>query len=101
MYGHTHGLVHEGRSAAVGGSMRTVIAAAVALMFLFPAGGRAAEKTTSQRQIMMVIHGGAGTIRKADMTPEQEKEYIAVLEQALRAGHKVLTGGGKSLDAVE
>ena len=50
---------------------------------------------------MLVIHGGAGTIKRGSMTPEREKEYRAALESALRAGHAVLVRGGSSLDAVE
>lgn len=48
----------------------------------------------------LVIHGGAGTILKKNMTPEKEKEYIAALESALRAGEAILAKGGSSLDAV-
>jgi beta-aspartyl-peptidase (threonine type) len=50
---------------------------------------------------VIVIHGGAGVIRKADMTPEQEKAYAKALEEALRAGYDILEKGGSSLDAVE
>ena len=50
---------------------------------------------------MLVIHGGAGTITRATMTPELERQYRAGLEQALRTGHGVLAKGGSSLDAVE
>lgn len=55
----------------------------------------------AQSKIMLVIHGGAGTITKASMTPEMEQQYRAGLEQALRTGHAVLKKGGSSLDAVE
>lgn len=48
----------------------------------------------------IVIHGGAGTINRGDMTPEQEAEYRAKLTEALEAGHAVLAQGGESLDAV-
>jgi beta-aspartyl-peptidase (threonine type) len=51
--------------------------------------------------IAMVIHGGAGTITRAEMTPELEKEYRARLEEALVSGHALLAKGGSSLDAVE
>ncbi|HEX8410971.1 MAG TPA: isoaspartyl peptidase/L-asparaginase [Thermoanaerobaculia bacterium] len=50
---------------------------------------------------MLVIHGGAGTITRASMSPELEQQYRAALEQALRTGHAVLAKGGSSLDAVE
>src|SRR5881409_3402812 len=49
----------------------------------------------------LVIHGGAGTIDRAKMTPEKEHEYRAGLERALRAGYEILKRGGSSLDATE
>ncbi|MFT7677012.1 MAG: beta-aspartyl-peptidase (threonine type) [Planctomycetota bacterium] len=51
-------------------------------------------------RIVLAIHGGAGTIRRADLTPEQDAAYRAALEGALRAGYDVLQSGGSSLDAV-
>jgi len=51
-------------------------------------------------QFMLVVHGGAGTIRKQDMTPAQDSAYRATLTQAIRGGYDVLRGGGSSLDAV-
>ena len=50
--------------------------------------------------IAFAIHGGAGTILKANMTAEREAEYRAALERALRTGYAVLERGGTSLDAV-
>jgi beta-aspartyl-peptidase (threonine type) len=52
-------------------------------------------------RIGIVIHGGAGVITRGSLSPEQEKEYRAALEQAVLAGYKVLQNGGTSLDAVE
>ena len=49
----------------------------------------------------IVIHGGAGTILKAHMTPELEAAYRQKLEEAIRTGHSILKGGGSSLDAVQ
>ena len=49
----------------------------------------------------LVIHGGAGTIDRAKMTPEKEREYRAGLERALAAGYDILKRGGSSLDATE
>lgn len=48
----------------------------------------------------IVIHGGAGTIRRDRMTAETENEIRAVLEQAVRAGHAVLKSGGPADTAV-
>ncbi|HAI84512.1 MAG TPA: beta-aspartyl-peptidase, partial [Chitinophagaceae bacterium] len=36
-----------------------------------------------QKKYVLVIHGGAGTILKKNMTPEKEKAYKAALEEAL------------------
>jgi len=55
----------------------------------------------SAQKAMLVIHGGAGTILRANMSAEAEKQYRAGLEEALRTGHAVLTKGGSSVDAVE
>jgi L-asparaginase / beta-aspartyl-peptidase len=48
-----------------------------------------------------MIHGGAGVIRRGDLTPEKEKEYRAKMEEAVTAGYKALQAGKTSLDAVE
>jgi beta-aspartyl-peptidase (threonine type) len=50
---------------------------------------------------VLVIHGGAGTILKSQMTPEKEKLYKQGLQNALNAGNKILKNGGTALDAVE
>lgn len=50
--------------------------------------------------IAIVIHGGAGTINREDLTAEREKAVHDTLEKALQAGYSVLTDGGASLDAV-
>jgi beta-aspartyl-peptidase (threonine type) len=48
----------------------------------------------------MVIHGGAGTILKKNMTEEKEAAYTAALNEALSIGENILKNGGTSLDAV-
>ncbi|HEX5653350.1 MAG TPA: isoaspartyl peptidase/L-asparaginase [Chitinophagaceae bacterium] len=50
---------------------------------------------------VLVIHGGAGTILKSQMTAEKERAYQAALNQALDAGQAILARGGSALDAVE
>ncbi len=49
----------------------------------------------------IVIHGGAGTILKEDMTPELEKAYMKGLEEAVTAGFAVLEEGGTAVNAVK
>ena len=58
----------------------------------------AAEPSTP---ITLVIHGGAGTITRSQMSPELESQYRKTLEASLRAGHAVLKEGRPALDAVE
>mgnify|MGYP006186109257 CR=1 FL=1 len=64
----------------------------------FSSASFAQQKAT---KYIMVIHGGAGTILKKNMTDSLEKAYIAVLTQALETGYKQLAAGKSSLDAVE
>lgn len=54
-----------------------------------------------QGKYVLVIHGGAGTILKQNMTPEKEAAYKAALEKALLAGYAKLKEGKTSLDVVQ
>ncbi len=49
----------------------------------------------------IVIHGGAGTIRKDKMTKEKESAYLKGLEDALDAGYQVLEKGGSAVEATK
>lgn len=49
----------------------------------------------------IVIHGGAGTILKKNMTDEKEQNITKALNDALTIGENILKEGGSSLDAVE
>ena len=53
------------------------------------------------QKISLVIHGGAGTILKEDMTPALEKAYVQGLQAALDAGYAVLEQGGSAANAVK
>lgn len=48
----------------------------------------------------IVIHGGAGTILRKDMTPEKEQAYQQALSDALAAGYSLLEKGGSAVGAV-
>jgi len=61
-------------------------------------------KTKDEKQkteIALVIHGGAGDISAANISPEKEAEYKQKLNEALIEGYKILKDGGSSVDAVE
>lgn len=51
--------------------------------------------------VVLAIHGGAGTIRRENMTPEKDAAYRAAMTEALEAGYAALQAGGDALDAVE
>ena len=59
------------------------------------------KKEVAKPNFGLVIHGGAGTILRENMTPEKEEKYRAVLAEAIQAGHKILKMGGSSQEAVE
>jgi len=57
--------------------------------------------TPTEKHFAIVIHGGAGTIKKENMTLEQETAYHEKLQEALNTGYTILENGGTSLDAVQ
>ncbi len=67
-------------------------------LILLPLASLAAA--AADRPYGLVIHGGAGVIERAALSPEREAEYRARLAEALNAGYTVLEKGGTSLDAV-
>ncbi len=61
----------------------------------------ATPEATDRPPYALVIHGGAGTIRKENMTPEREAAIRAAMNAALDKGEQILREGGSALDAVE
>ena len=49
----------------------------------------------------IVIHGGAGTILKENMSDSLEHAYLLKLEEAIRTGHEILANGGTAVEAVQ
>jgi beta-aspartyl-peptidase (threonine type) len=73
----------------------TLAAVALAALLAAPAAAQEAPRWS------FAIHGGAGVIERASLTPEQDAAYRAALHRALEAGSAVLAAGGSSLDAVQ
>jgi len=48
----------------------------------------------------IVIHGGAGTILKKNMSDSLENAYILKLKEAIKVGHEILKNGGDAMEAV-
>lgn len=61
--------------------------------------GQIHAKSATEKYVL-VIHGGAGTILKSQMSPEKEKAYQEGLTLALQKGYAVLHKGGTAMDAV-
>lgn len=76
--------------------VKALIFAIFTLPLLLPPAVIAAEDSP----VAIVIHAGAGTIRREDLGEEKEKEIRAKLEEAVRAGHGVLVAGGTGLSAI-
>lgn len=54
----------------------------------------------AQKSWSLVLHGGAGTISRDQITKEKDAEIRAVLTKALDAGSAVLEQGGSAMDAI-
>ncbi len=74
--------------------MKSKINVAIGLCLL------AAWSVASGEKLMfgIAIHGGAGTMPRAEITPDLEAQYRADLARALDAGYRVLESGGSSQD---
>jgi len=79
--------------------IRILFIFALAILTNKMATGQIAEPV--MEKFTLVIHGGAGTILKKNMTAEKELAYKDKLKEALSAGHAILNKGGSSIDAVE
>ena len=83
--------------------MKHTLIPVIISLFLYDCSSNSSEKIAAQTDsgpITLVIHGGAGTITRANLSPEKEKAYLTKLQEALDSGFAVLEGGGKSADAV-
>ncbi|MBT4708657.1 MAG: isoaspartyl peptidase/L-asparaginase [Flavobacteriaceae bacterium] len=59
------------------------------------------EKEKKDINFGIVIHGGAGTLLKENMSDEKEKQYLIALETAIKIGYNIIKDGGSSQLAVE
>lgn len=64
----------------------------------------ASETTSSDKDSVnfgIVLHGGAGTILKENMSDSLEQAYRLKLEEAIKVGHEILENGGTAVEAVQ
>lgn len=77
--------------------MRCYLKCALVLLVLLTA----CDAIAQTKKYVLVVHGGAGTILKGQLSPEREKAYTEALTASLRCGYTILKSGGTSLQAVE
>ncbi|WP_105046591.1 isoaspartyl peptidase/L-asparaginase family protein [Polaribacter gangjinensis] len=70
------------------------------LFSLFLMSCSSTSKEEKINDFAIIIHGGAGTILKKNMTDEKEAAYKAKLEEAIKVGYNILKNGGTSTEAV-
>jgi beta-aspartyl-peptidase (threonine type) len=75
--------------------MKKLIAAAALALMSTPATAQDAPEWS------LAIHGGAGTLDPAQMTPDKRAAYEADLQRALDAGARILKDGGDAMDAIK
>ena len=61
---------------------------------------REVNSLKTEENFGIVIHGGAGTILKENMSDSLEAAYKEKLKEAISVGYEILKNGGSSLDAV-
>jgi beta-aspartyl-peptidase (threonine type) len=83
------------------GSIRSSVLAPLALAAVATLTGAPHAALAQNPEWVLVIHGGAGTILREEMTPEEEEAVRGAMTEALQAGTAVLERGGAGLDAVE
>lgn len=50
--------------------------------------------------VAIAIHGGAGTIKRSELTPEQDRAYRAILDKAVELGHQRLSAGVEGVEVI-
>lgn len=55
---------------------------------------------SQEKKYAIVIHGGAGYMKKENYTPEQIAQYTQKLQEALTAAETIVKNGGQAIDAV-
>ncbi|MEJ1966296.1 MAG: isoaspartyl peptidase/L-asparaginase [Gammaproteobacteria bacterium] len=95
------GVRHSGsRASFIPFGVRAFWKALLSATLALAAGALAPACAADAQPIAIVIHGGAGVVSRAAVTPERETQYRIALETARDAGYAVLEKGGSSLDAV-
>ncbi|GAA4326591.1 isoaspartyl peptidase/L-asparaginase [Pontixanthobacter gangjinensis] len=56
---------------------------------------------TKNKKYTLCIHGGAGVIEKSNLSEKEKALILNDLDKSLKAGEKILAGGGSAIEAVQ
>lgn len=82
-------------------TMRSLLTLTLLFSWVWVGAQPTSTSSTAGPHYVLVIHGGAGTISKNQLTPALEKRYHDALNKALQTGAAILEKGGHAIDAVE
>jgi L-asparaginase / beta-aspartyl-peptidase len=71
------------------------------LLGLLALSGTGFQAPATHPRFGLVIHGGAGTLARAQFTPEKEAAYHQVLGEVLKKGYQLLESGATAVEVVE
>jgi len=80
--------------------MKKILLIFLILLILFSGNHINGQTSNQVGDVKLVIHGGAGTITKDMMTPQQEKTYRSIMSGALDHGYNMLKQGKSSIEVV-
>lgn len=80
--------------------MKYLILFTITFLFSCKIDKKGIETICNKPPYAIVIHGGAGSITKNNVTPEKIKKYKKKLNEALDKGEVILKNDGTSMDAV-
>ncbi len=62
---------------------------------------QSSQKDSQKQEFAIALHGGAGVIKKENMSDSLEQAYKDKLKEAITTGHKILQEGGTAVEAVK
>lgn len=62
---------------------------------------QSSSQNTPKHEFSIALHGGAGVMKKENMSDSLEQAYKEKLKEAITAGHQILEDGGSAIAAVK
>lgn len=81
--------------------MKLILLSVLAICLSLSTHAQSQQLASATDTFAIVIHGGAGGLRKGSLSKEKEQAYLNGLKTALAVGYNILVRGGTALDAVE